>query len=319
MQEHNDLAQVNSSETGTTPLQPMGFTDILDGMFSLYRSHFRLFLAIVAVYLVLAFGIDQISVFLIEAGAVSNTNEMVLGFMMLCISVLSILVVAGVAYASAHVYLDREIALKDALRQAWRRFWPYLGSSILLSLAVGGLCITIIGIPLIILWFLDVGSLFIMIVGIPCAIVSIPFAIYFFVRWGLYTLPVLFEETTARNALRRSTELVKGTWWRVFGIMLAVSLISFMIYFILEASSGFLLSWMGVLEPEEATDLWERIRRQFIPVPNEIGWFSYTIRSLVSLSISALTMPISIIGSTLLYFDLRIRKEAFDIEMRVTD
>ena len=31
MQEHNDLAQVNSNETGTTPLQPMGFTDILTG------------------------------------------------------------------------------------------------------------------------------------------------------------------------------------------------------------------------------------------------------------------------------------------------
>ena len=78
--------------------------------------------------------------------------------------------------------------------QAWRRFWPYLGSSILLSLAVGGLCITIIGIPLIILWFLDVGSLFIMIVGIPCAIVSIPFRYLFFCFGGVsIPLPVLFE------------------------------------------------------------------------------------------------------------------------------
>jgi hypothetical protein len=30
-------------------------------------------------------------------------------------------------------------------------------------------------------------------------------------------------------------------------------------------------------------------------------------------------MPIVLIGSTLLYYDLRIRKEAFDIEMQVTD
>ena len=292
MQEHNDLAQVNSNETGTTPLQPMGFTDILDGMFSFYRSHLRLFLAIVAVYLVLGFGIDQISVFLLETDAMPGTSVVILVFTTLFSFAVSTFVVAGLAYASAYVYLGREITPEAALQRAWQRFWTYLGSFILWSLVVGGLFITIIGIP---------------------------FAIYFSFRWGLYSLPVLFEGTTARNALRRSTELVKGTWWRVFGIMLAVSLISFMIFFILEASSGFFLSWMGVTEAEEPTGLLDTLRQLFIPTPSEIGWFSYTIRRLVSLSISALTMPISIIGSTLLYFDLRIRKEAFDIEMRVTD
>ena len=292
MQEHNDLTQENSNETGTTPLQPMGFTDILDGMFSFYRSHLRLFLAIVAVYLVLGFGVDQISVFLLETDAMPGTSVVILVFTTLFSFAVSTFVAAGLAYASAYVYLGREITPEAALQRAWQRFWTYLGSFILWSLVVGGLFITIIGIP---------------------------FAIYFSFRWSLYTLPVLFEGTTARNALRRSTELVKGTWWRVFGIILAVSLISFMIYFILEASSGFLLSWMGVTEAEEATGLLDTLRQLFIPTPSEIGWFSYTIRSLVSLSIAALTMPISIIGSTLLYFDLRIRKEAFDIEMRVTD
>ena len=292
MQEHNDLTQENSNETGTIPLQPMGFTDILDGMFSFYRSHLRLFLAIVAVYLVLGFGIDQISVFLLETDAMPGTSVVILVFTTLFSFAVSTFVATGLAYASAYVYLGREITPEAALQRAWQRFWTYLGSFILWSLVVGGLFITIIGIP---------------------------FAIYFSLRWSLYTLPVLFEGTTARNALRRSTELVKGTWWRVFGIILAVSLISFMIYFILEASSGFLLSWMGVTEAEEATGLLDTLRQLFIPTPSEIGWFSYTIRSLVSLSIAALTMPISIIGSTLLYFDLRIRKEAFDIEMRVTD
>ena len=292
MQEHNDLAQVDSSETGRTPLQPMGFTDILDGMFSLYRNQFRLFLAIVAIYIVLSFGIDQISVFLLETDVSSTASLMVLMFTILCSSAISTFVVVGLAYASAYVYLGREIAPGAAFQRAWQRFWTYLGSFILWSLVVGGLTITIIGIP---------------------------FAIYFSVRWGLYSLPVLLEGTTARNALRRSTELVKGTWWRVFGIMLAISLISFMIYFILEASSSLLLSWMGVTETEEPTNLLDSLRQLFFPMPDEIGWFSYTVRRLVSLSIAALTMPISVIGSTLLYFDLRIRKEAYDIEMQVTD
>ena len=292
MQEHNDLAQAHNSETGNTHLQPMGFTDILDGMFSFYRSHFRLFVTIGVMYLVLSFGVDLISVFLLETDATMVAGLGIMVFTILFSVVVSTFVVAGLAYASAHVYLDREITPEAALQRAWQRFWTYLGVVILWSLVVGGLTITIVGIP---------------------------FAIYFSVRWGLYSLPVMLEGTTARNALRRSTELVKGTWWRVFGIMLAISLISFMIYFILEASSGFLLSWMGLTEAEEPTGLLDTLRQLFVPTPSEIGWFSYTIRRLVSLIIATFTMPISIIGSTLLYFDLRIRKEAFDIEMQVTD
>lgn len=292
MQEHNDLAQVDSNDTGTAPLQPMDFTDILDGMFSLYRNYFQLFLTIAVVYFVLSFGVDIISVFLLETDVASSTGLMIFVFTILLSLVLSAFVVAGLSYASAEIYLEREITPEAALQRAWQRFWTYLGSFILWSLVVGGLTITVIGIP---------------------------FAIYFSVRWGLYALPVLLEGTTARNALRRSTELVKGTWWRTFGIMLAISLISFMIYFILEASSGFLLSWIGVTEAEEPTGLLDGLRQLFLPTPDEIGWFSYTIRRLVSLGISSLTMPISAIGSTLIYFDLRIRKEAFDIEMQITD
>ena len=292
MQEHNDLGQVNSSDSGTTPLQPMGFTDILDGMFTLYRNHFRLFLTIAGVSLVLSFSVDQISVFLFETDATTVASLVILLFTVLMSFALSTFVVAGVTYASAQVYLGREITPGAALQRAWQRFWTYLGSFILWLLVVGGLTITIIGIP---------------------------FAIYFSVRWGLYSLPVLFEGTTARNALRRSTELVKRTWGRVFGIMLAIFLIYFMINFILEASSGFLLTWMGLTEAEEPTGLLNTLRQLFLPTPSEIGWFSYVVRRLVSLSISALTMPISIIGSTLLYFDLRIRKEAYDLEMQVTD
>lgn len=291
MQEHNDLAQMNNNETGTTPLQQMGFTDILDGMFSFYRSHFRLFLLIVAVYFVLELGIELIFAYFSTLAAPSMVILMS-ALTVIATSVIAILVTAGLMYASAQVYLGREITSGTALQQAQQRFWTYLGSAILWGLVVCGLMVTIIGIP---------------------------FAIYFSTRWGLYPLPVLFEGTTARNALRRSTELVKNTWWRVFGIMLAISLISFMIYFILEASSGFLLSWMGITEAEQPTGLFDTLRQLFIPTPTEIGWFSYVIRRIVSLSIAAFTMPISAIGSALLYFDLRIRKEAYDIEMRVTD
>ena len=287
MQEHRELAHPNDNITDTTSPQPMDFTDILDGILTLYRSHLRLFFGIVAVYVILRFSIDQISVFLIQGGSVFGINTIVIGFTVLGNAVVSILIVAGLIYASARVYLRREITTNAALQQAWRRFWPYVWSGMLWGLVVGGLFVTVIGIP---------------------------FAIYFSMRWGLYSLPVLFEGTTGRNALRRSTELVKGSWWRVFGIMLMISLISFMIGFILQESFEFILSLLGVAAPEAPANFLEQLQRLYMPISSEIGWFSYSVRRLVRLSIAFITMPIAPIGSTLLYFDLRIRKEAHDIE-----
>ena len=291
MNERNDLVQSDNSETTSTPLQPMSLVDILDGMFSLYRSHFRLFLGIVVVYLVLGFVTSLVSVF----GAIAATPSTSIVIVVLT-SIASVLLAywvgGGLAYASAQVYLSRDITSQDALQQAWRRFLPFLGSTFLYYLVVICLSITIIGIP---------------------------FAIYFGFRWGLYTFPVLFEETTARNALRRSTELVKGTWWRVFGIMLAISLIALMIAFILQTSYAIIFSSLAGGTGAEDGNFLETLRLLFMPTPIDIGWVYYIIRTLGSLIIAGLTMPISVIGYALLYFDLRIRKEAFDIEMQVTN
>ena len=293
MQEHNELAQTDDSQTDTTRLQPMNFTDILDGIFTVYRNHYRLLLEIAAVYLVLGFAVDLISAyFIIEA--TPSTIFVIAGFSLIATSVISLLVTAGLMYASAQVYLTREMTSGAAFQQAFRRFWSYLGSSVLYLLAVIGLCITVIGLP---------------------------FGIYFGVRWSLYSLPVLLEESKAWNALGRSTELVKGNWWRVLGILLSIYLISFMITIILYISVEFILTLSGIIatEADGGNGLLDTLRRLFAPSPTEAGWVTYAVQRFIGLLIATLTMPIALIGSTLLYFDLRIRKEAFDIEMRVTD
>lgn len=295
MQEHTDLAPENNSQTAIPAMQPMSFTDILDGMFTLYRSHFRLFLGIAVVYLVVGFCIDQIYMYLIiERGMEAN---IALAFYYLFVTfLLSLLVGGGLIYASAHTFLKRDITAGDALKQTLQRFLSLFGSAFLWILTAFGLFITIIGIP---------------------------FSIYFGVRWGLYSLPVLFEKTSATKALKRSTELVKGTWGRVFGIMLAIFLITFMIGFILQTS--FWVIFNSIAGPTVATEvaeepsLLETIRLFFLPTPRDIGWTAYTIRSFVTLCISTLLMPIGSIGSALLYFDMRIRKEAYDLEMQATD
>ena len=291
MQEQNELTRPNDNATDTPSLQPMDFTDILDGIFTIYRNHFPLLLTIASVYLVLAYGIDLVSTYFMRT-AVPGTLIIAGLFSVTATVVVSLMVTAGLTYASAHVYLQEAIAPRDAFRQAARRFWHYLGGSVLWLLGSAGLFVTVLGIP---------------------------FAIYFSVRWSLYSLPVLLEETRAWNSLGRSTELVKGSWWRVFGIMIAVYIISGMITVILYISIEFVLTVAGVIETGDATGLLDSLLRLIAPSPDQVGWFSYAIQRFVGLGIATLTMPIAIIGATLLYFDLRIRKEAFDIEMRVTD
>ena len=292
MQEHNELEHINNNQPDTTPLKPMGFTEILDGMFSLYLKHFRLFFGIISVYVVLGLVIDQISALLITSDTVSSTSVAVLIFTFVWDIVVSLFIGIGLAYTSAQLYLGRTVPRDAAFGQASQCFWRYFAVAFLWALPVVGLAVTVIGIPL---------------------------AIYFAVRWGLYGLPVILEGSSGWNALTRSADLVKGSWARVFGIVLVIYLIIFMLAFILQAAFGYILTTMGVPEIEEATTPLEMFRQLLIPASNEIGWFAYTIRSFVQLCISALVMPIEHLGFTLLYFDLRIRKEGFGTERQATD
>ena len=291
MQEYNRLDQPNSNQTDTPSLQPMYFSDILDGMFTLYGKHFRLFFGIIAVYIVLGLAIDQFSALLSTGDTVSSTNIVVSVFATVCDVLLSILVSAALTYASARVYLNRVLTAGDALQQAQQHFWTYFGAVFFWSLIVGGLSVTVIGVP---------------------------FAIYLGVRWGLYGVPVMFEGSSAWNALGRSAELVRGSWLRVFGITLAILLVTIMIVYILTEAFDYVLTSIGIAKAEEPTTLLETLRRLFIPAVNEIGWSAYTIRGLVQLCITAFIMPIERIAFTLLYFDQRIRKEGFGVDRGVT-
>ncbi len=198
--------------------------------------------------------------------------------------VVLVLCYVGLTFASAQAYLGRHITARVAFRQVKLRFWNLFGSSLLYWLVAVLLGITIIGVP---------------------------FTIYFLTRWGFYVQAVMVEETSATKAFRRSGELVKGEWWRVFGIMFAIQLLSLMIDLILTTSSTLIFALSGIAGE---IDLLEMIRQTMWGPHAEIEGVLHLLHAIRS-AISALTMPIAAIGSTLLYFDRRIRNEGFDIEM----
>ena len=144
-------------------------------------------------------------------------------------------------------------------------------------------------------------------------IIGIPFGIYFGTRWSFHAQAVLVEETSATNALRRSRELLTGAWWRVCGIIFAIFLLTLVIELILATSLMFIFVLLGVAGK---VDLAEMIRQ----IGQMTGYNTEEANRLlqvINAAIDTLTTPILPIGITLLYFDQRIRKEGFDIEMMV--
>jgi hypothetical protein len=67
---------------------------------------------------------------------------------------------------------------------------------------------------------IELGMVFLLTI----TIVGIPFAIERFVRWSLFVEASMLENLAARESLRRSSELVRGRWWRTFGFTLIVDL-----------------------------------------------------------------------------------------------
>ena len=297
MLQANDSSQErNGDETAAVSLQPMGFTDILDNMFSLYRNHFELFMRICSVYFVCGFVISLligiVTVSAIDSGEFSMAMlTLVIGILSLISSVIMLFVIGGLVFGSAQVFLGVQIDANTAFNQAKRRFWPYLGSNFLYALVIGLLTITLIGIP---------------------------FAIFFGFRWIFCSLAAVFEEKSAVKALKRSSELVKGGWWRVFGMMVGIFLLGFFVQLILQFSLLFVLGLTQTMGGDG--DLVEMLRRMF--VPQLTTWKELVIHSIqnfLSHAITCLMLPVGIIGATLVYFDQRIRKEGFDIEMRATN
>ena len=308
----------NGETSLTTSLRPMGFTDILDSIFNLYRHHFRLFVCICSVYFVFNFGFNLIMGFLPfmlrGAGGLSVTiTILVIGILITLVATL--FTVGGLIFASAQSYLGRHITASTAFWRVKRRFWHILGGIFLLVLVVWApfltIAVCVIAIPII-------GPVGVVIGVFVMAICLIPVAIYIGTRWIFWSLAVLIEEHSTINALRRSSELVKGSWWRVFGIILGILLLVLIIQSILQFS---LLFVFGVTQSTGGDgDLLTTLQRMFLPeLTTWAGVVTYAVQNFINHLVASLMLPIGAIGSTLLYFDQRIRKEGFDIEMRVTD
>ena len=290
-------------------LRPLGFGELLDTTLNLYRTHFLRFLGIASSYFITIVVGSAISIF---KGSISQAVGQAIWIPTIIAAFgITVMVIGQLISATSQAYLERTVSTRDLIKSGIRRFFACIFGALL----YGSLAI--------ITTFLTGASLSVFFTAIPLfALLVFPMfvfiGVYFVTDWFFFTAAILIEGKSMRNAVKRGRELIRGRTFQIGGRMIGVLLLYVGISFIFRASLGLLLTFTGFTN---ITDLMQEFNSlMFIRLPIIQGELSLSniVLHLIYLSIDTITMPIWIIGATLLYFEQRIRKEGFDIEIMAT-
>ncbi len=295
-------------------LRPLPLADLLDAVWRLYRRHFGSLVPITAVvYLpvgivyAVATGLMR-SGFMAESGEPALTQATAAGIAGLGLAaVLYVLTIpimqAAMAKAVSELYLGGTPSVGDVYRFALARFPSLLGVALLYWLIASGVYFVVaiaggvasLGVGLALEAAgggvaSDVGIFVMMIITIGGGLLALAVVI---VRLFAAPVAVVLEDYGAAGALGRSWELTQGRFW-----YLAVALL--VLYLFVQVFIGIVV-WPLSL----SAGYWELLATPAGEAIQIALWLAAEI----------IFQPISIVGTVLLYYDLRIRREAFDLTM----
>jgi hypothetical protein len=136
--------------------------------------------------------------------------------------------------------------------------------------------------------WLSVLTGFLLVLGLLACVIP---GVYFYGAWAVAVPALLLEDLRGRRALKRSRQLVEGRWWATVGALLVALILSSIVQGMF---SGLLLAVVA----GGGNDVVEAIAQ-----------------AIASTAASVLTTPFTAAVITALYFDLRVRKEGFDLEL----
>ena len=263
-------------------IRPMGLGDILDGALRLYRRNFGQFLGIIAIAYLPAVLLQLGAAYWMlrgmlnaETGSADDPASM--------LPYLGGMMALGVGLAA--MYLIAVPLAQGAL--IWAVSRRYLGKSISIGEAYrqvlrrfGHLLVAIILTGLATLG----GTLLCILPGI---IVSF--------MLSFATIEVVLEDRDGVDAMRRSWQLVSYDFWKVVLTLVVLG-------FLVAVAAGALsmpFSFISMIPSQDETAM------------TGMNLTAQAISSLVQIVLQ----PVQIVGTILLYYDLRIRKEGFDIEL----
>ncbi len=272
-------------------MRPLGVGDILDGAFQVIRRNPRTTLGAAAIVSVVQVAIttifqvvalNQIGSVKVDNGDGTQTTNLgpIFGGELTTLAGLAVKVLLGSILTGFLVVVITQdvLGVKVTPRQAWDRVRPRVGALIGLALLT---------------------SLIEFLALIPCLILGVWL-------WGIWAVaaPVLIiENTSIRGAWGRSRQLVAGTFWRVWGIRA----LGFLLVAIIAGLITVPFEVLGlVVTGQSLNDLTGSGKPVALLLIVAIG----------SLIANTVTAPILAGIDSLLYVDLRMRKEGLDLVLQ---
>lgn len=313
------------------PLQltgPLSLGDLLDGAFRLYRSSFRklaptaaIFLAPVGILSVVLLGVTSAGFLsLLDTETVTPATDSILGYLgALAVVTLLSYIASGLAYVSMTAQVlaitnGEEIGVVEGIRRGLRRFLPYIGMMLLAGLAVGGIVfVTYVAAVIVLLGMtLALGGLFAVIESTPVLAIGMTLLVFMvfavvliavvvptglmLARWIAAPTVVVAEEQGPMASLGRSWQLTRRRAWRGFGLLVLITTLNFVILG-LPAS---MLQWTAMI----------------VLPPQMLGWLTGVLSG-VAYFLNVLWYPFLVAAMVLIYLDLRVRAESYDLELRI--
>ncbi|WP_406098126.1 hypothetical protein [Streptomyces sp. NBC_01013] len=316
---------------GVIPLGPLRLGDLLGGAFTTvgrygkqlfgvgaaaYGGALALVLAAAAIaYSAVSDHLDR----MLALG--SDENPRTEDWVPLVIAFGSVAVVGliAVAISTAMMYTAVPAVLQEAVlgrpttfSAVWRRAWSRMPA------VIGTVLLTwlIVLVPMLLAWvaFLaiviaavtadsDGGQLAVILIGVLGALATAPLATWLWVKFSLAPSAVVFENQGPISAMRRSSRLVRGDWWRIFGVNLLAGAMAGIASYLIQMPFSFLGMFSGMLgsvnlgaDPNPASVI--------------VAMSGYVVSMLVGQLVAQLivaTFPPLVAG--LLYVDRRIRTE----------
>lgn len=300
-----------ASKPGVIPLRPLGLGEILDGAITTMRRHPAVMLgvsaAVAAISLLALMPFewlvyDRLNDFMarVQAGEVVTDQEagellsttVILGIVAVITTLLfRVFLVGFLTSVVGKAVVGQPATFSQVFADVRPRLLRLLGLTLLYPLAALVLAIPVV---LAALGSPAAGGFLILLV--------VPIAVWLYIKFSLATPALVLEHGKVFSSLRRSSQLVKGSWWRTLGILLLASIIAGVIAAIISlpfeyAAGGF---ETGFGDPTAPT---------YVPVT-----MTYVVITSVGALIAATISEPFVAGVTaLLYTDYRMRKEGLDI------
>jgi hypothetical protein len=269
--------------TDSGQFRQLSIGDLLDGAFRLYRRRFAFLVTIAALPL-------------IPTGLVQLLFQRSNGGQALALIIQSVFLMpvinATLIHCVARTHDDSPPSLGEAYQVGLHRYPSLLLAVILVGLLIGipaaviGGCLGLILLPGS---FGGSSTPFILV-----AVVILLLLLPIFTRLALINHAIVLEQCGAVDGLKRSWNLTTGWFWRTFWVSTCAGILTYLIGTLPALMINFVL---GLADPASASSLGPSIT---IAV-SQIGLIA--------------ALPLQIAISTLLYFDLRIRREGYDLEL----